>query len=119
MEPAFTATVRQTAAGPVVECVGAVDLDGAPLLRAALHEVLAARPVPSLVVVDLAAVTFCDSSGLNVLLKGRTEAGRQGVALHLAHVGRQVGELLRITGVDRLFPVAHDTTAPGARRPAP
>ncbi|WP_405009265.1 STAS domain-containing protein [Kitasatospora sp. NBC_01539] len=118
MDPVFTATVRQSATGPVVGCAGEIDLDGAPRLRAALTTALAVRPAPAVIVVDLAAVTFCDSSGLNVLLKSRTEAGRQGTALHLARPCPQVEELLRITGVGGIFPVDRDVAATEPQDPA-
>jgi hypothetical protein len=55
----FTATVRHTATGPVIEAAGDLDLDTAPLLRTALHRALEVTPVPDMGV--------CDSTGLNTL----------------------------------------------------
>lgn len=49
--------------------VGAIDLDSAPLLRVSLEQCLldGIRSID----VDLSAVTFCDCTGLNLLLFAR------------------------------------------------
>jgi hypothetical protein len=44
--PGFTATLRDGAAGPVVEASGDLGMDGAPLLRFELKRALAVRPRP-------------------------------------------------------------------------
>ncbi|MFE3113410.1 STAS domain-containing protein [Kitasatospora indigofera] len=103
--PPFTATVRHTPAGPVVEAAGELDLDGAPILHAALHRALAIPPASPKLVIDLAAVTFCDSAGIDALLLARTETDRQGVTLHLGHPTHAVARVLEITGADQLIPV--------------
>ncbi|MCX5215830.1 STAS domain-containing protein [Kitasatospora sp. NBC_00240] len=103
--PPFTATVRDTPIGPVVEAAGELDLAGAPILHTAIHRALASRPASPKLVIDLAAVTFCDSTGIDALLLARTEAGRQGVTLHLAHPTHAVARVLEITGTDRMIPV--------------
>ncbi|MET9618904.1 STAS domain-containing protein [Kitasatospora indigofera] len=103
--PTFTTTVRDTPAGPVVEAAGELDLVGAPILHTALHRALAIHPAPPKLVIDLAAVTFCDSTGLDALLLARTEAERQGVTLHLARLTHAVTRVLKITGTDKVFPV--------------
>ncbi|WP_255369498.1 STAS domain-containing protein [Kitasatospora sp. MBT63] len=88
-----------------MECAGELDLEQAPVLHAAVHRALALRPVPPILVIDLGAVTFCDSAGLNVLLRGRIEAERLGAAVHLARPTANVARLLQLTGTDQLFPV--------------
>ncbi|MFD0264890.1 hypothetical protein ACFVH7_42285 [Kitasatospora indigofera] len=57
-EPVFTATVHAAATGPGIEAIGELDYDSAPHLRGVLRRVLAARPAPALLVVDLTGVTF-------------------------------------------------------------
>ncbi|WP_329611643.1 STAS domain-containing protein [Kitasatospora herbaricolor] len=103
-EPAFTTTVHTAATGPIVQAVGELDLDGAPVLHAALRRALTTGPPGSDLVIDLAGVTFCDSSGLNALLRARIETGRQGLTLHLARPAHAVARLLEITGADKVFP---------------
>ncbi|GHH81982.1 anti-sigma factor antagonist [Kitasatospora indigofera] len=101
----FTATVRECLAGPVVEAAGELDHDSAPQLRAVLRRALAVRPAPAMLVVDLAGITFCDSSGLNTLLQARLDAERQDTAFHLARPTDIVARVLEITGTDQVFPV--------------
>lgn len=62
--------VRVTVANPalIIEVDGELDLATAPVVALELERV--AAPVAS-VVVDLSAVTFLDSSGLNVLVRGQ------------------------------------------------
>ncbi|GGV49938.1 anti-sigma factor antagonist [Kitasatospora herbaricolor] len=104
-EPAFTNNVHTAATGPVIEATGELDLDGAPVLHAALRRALTTGPPGPDLVIDLAGVTFCDSSGLNALLRTRIETGRASLTLHLARPAPAVAKLLKITGVDRVFPV--------------
>lgn len=73
------------APGPGVRVVrpdGDVDLETAPVLRAAI----AAATVPGvhLVVVDLDRVGFLGASGIQLLLDARGTAGRRGAGLMLA-----------------------------------
>ncbi|MFJ8039027.1 STAS domain-containing protein [Kitasatospora sp. NPDC096147] len=56
-----------------------------------------------LVVVDLEHVTFCDSSGLNMLLVARASALATGTGLRLAAVSQPVKRLLEITGAATAF----------------
>ncbi|MCX5208523.1 anti-sigma factor antagonist [Kitasatospora sp. NBC_00240] len=104
-EPVLAVTARTTPAGAVLEVAGELDHDGAPRLAAAVRRVLAGRPAPSTLDLDLAAVTFCDSSGLTTLLRARSEAGHQGTVVRLAGLSRPVARLLEITGIDRVFAV--------------
>ncbi|MFF1868788.1 STAS domain-containing protein [Kitasatospora herbaricolor] len=104
----FTATVRDSFAGPMVEAAGELDYDTAPRLRIVLRRALAARPAPQVLVVDLAGVTFCDSAGLNTLLQARRNAERQDMVLRLARPSDIVTRLLEMTGVDQVFPVDSD-----------
>lgn len=55
-------------------------------------------------VLDVAALTFCDSRGLNCLLALHWLLRRREGALLLACAGRRLSELLRHTGSDKLFP---------------
>src|SRR5690242_3320470 len=107
----FTATVRNSVAGPVVEAVGELDYDSAPQLRAALRHVLAVRPAPQVLVVDLGGVTFCDSCGLDTLLQARLDAERQDTAVRLARPTDIVMRVLELTGTALVFPVDHDVPA--------
>lgn len=52
----------------VVHAAGEVDMNTAPLLEKALVDGLATVTAPTVVVADLTAVTFLDSSGLSALI---------------------------------------------------
>ncbi|MFC6600301.1 STAS domain-containing protein [Kitasatospora paranensis] len=110
-DPFFTVTVRDSLAGPVLECQGELEPDTANRLRTALDRALASLPVPPMLMVDLSAVTFMDSSGLNTLLRARMAAVRQGTIVHLARPSHPVVRVLRITGTDRLFDIDQDAPA--------
>ncbi|MFE6746484.1 STAS domain-containing protein [Kitasatospora purpeofusca] len=99
----FAVRIRHHDTGPVVGCSGELDLTEVPLLDGALNAALAL--CPEVLTVDLGAVTFMDSAGLNSFLRARTRAERQGSALHLADPSPQVMRLLEITGADRVFSV--------------
>ncbi len=108
----LSATVRTEAGGPVVRVVGEIDFDSAPLLHAVLREALATSPAAPYVVVDLARVGFCDSAGLDVLIRARREALAQGRVVRLRAPSEAVAQVLRLTGVGEIFPV-DPAPAPG------
>jgi anti-sigma B factor antagonist len=96
-------TVTMTEATAVVCPAGEVDLASAPRLATALANVLACPGVTT-VVVDLAGVTFLDSSGLATLVTAWHDAQEAGVALRLTPTARpHVAQVLSITGVDELL----------------
>ncbi|WP_051837258.1 STAS domain-containing protein [Streptomyces sp. NRRL F-2580] len=103
--------------GVVVRVSGEIDLDRAPQLRDALHTVIT-RPDgpdgpdgPDEIVVDLAELTFCDSSGLNALLQARLTAQEHGRRIRLHAPASQVMHLLELTGAQRTD--VGDQVAPG------
>jgi anti-anti-sigma factor len=63
------------------------------------------------VLLDFSAVTYADSTALSELLRFRTEASNQGVALALLVTGRQLGRLLQYAGLDQAFAVFNTRAA--------
>ena len=61
---------------------GEIDIASAPVLRVQLVGLL--RPDASRIVIDLSGVTFCDASGLAVLVAVSRRAGLLGGVLRLA-----------------------------------
>jgi anti-sigma B factor antagonist len=80
---------------------GEVDLAAAASLRAHVQMVAGEG-----LVMDLADVTFIDSSALRELLFARDHLSRHGARLVLAAVPRGVRRLLEMTGTLRLFEIA-------------
>jgi anti-anti-sigma factor len=56
-------------------------------------------------VVDLAEVEFCDSSGLSALLIAERKMKEHGGKVRLLHVHKKVTGLLKISMLDRLFEI--------------
>lgn len=94
----------------IVRLDGEVDHAQCERLEAALTAPVSG--FPHLVVVDLSGVTFCDSAGLNTLLKIRRalEASAHG-HLVLAALSMPMRRLLAITGADEVFAISPDVQA--------
>ncbi|MFJ6378585.1 STAS domain-containing protein [Kitasatospora sp. NPDC092039] len=95
--------------GPVriVTVTGELDHDSADRLRVALARPASADGIER-IVVDLAGLRFCDSTGLNVLLRARLDAGAGELRLELAGPGPLVARLIAITGADSVLRVHPD-----------
>ncbi|MER7577157.1 STAS domain-containing protein [Streptomyces sp. NPDC126514] len=92
-----------TATGLVLELTGDLDHHTAPEVRTALTE-LELRPGQQLVL-DLAGLTCCDSSGISVLIAARNHAMAADAAIALAAVPERVCRIFRLVGLEQLFPV--------------
>jgi anti-sigma B factor antagonist len=78
---------------------GELDLTARDAMTDALVERVGDPDVDRLVV-DMAGVTFCDSSGLGALLDVRRAAAEAEVDMVLRSVSRQVARLLDLADVD-------------------
>jgi anti-sigma B factor antagonist len=85
----------------VVSVGGEVDLDTAPQLGE--HALAALRDVSPHLVLDLAGVTFMDSSGLKMLLTLQRQAVLAGGSFALVGPGRSVRRAVALTGLDQTF----------------
>ncbi|MEV7416233.1 STAS domain-containing protein [Streptomyces sp. NPDC089919] len=109
-------TVRQPAAAPegvlvevrhtdtgaaLCSIAGELDIELMEPAERALAALVDARP--PVLVVGLAEVTFCDSSGLNLLLKTRAAAAAAGIGFRLAAVPPTVMRVLELTGTQAVF----------------
>ncbi|QFX79532.1 STAS domain-containing protein [Streptomyces sp. SYP-A7193] len=101
-----------TASGQVIELAGDLDHHTAPEVRAALPA-LDLRAGQQLVI-DLGSLTFCDSSGITVLIAARNHALAAGASIVLVAVPNRVSRIFRIVGLDQVFsthPTAQDAEA--------
>ena len=89
----------------VVRLAGELDLYNADVVRRALVE--SAEREPERLVVDLAEVSFIDSTALGVLVEARTRLSNRRAFL-LAAPALETRRALEISGLDRHFEV-HDT----------
>ncbi|HEY9372037.1 STAS domain-containing protein [Streptomyces sp.] len=77
----------------------------------ALRDALSARPDARRIVVDCSGLRFCDSSGLNVLLRTRMRMRERGGRLDLAGLRPPVDRMFEITGARSVFRVYEDVAA--------
>ncbi|MFD7630599.1 STAS domain-containing protein [Streptomyces sp. NPDC059851] len=103
----FAVEVRRMDSAVVLLLFGELDHDTAEPLRAALDAALAAGG-PVRLIIDCAGLAFCDSTGLNMLLRARLAAEEAGGSVELASLGRQVARMLRLTGADGVFTIHRD-----------
>ncbi|MFE6062509.1 STAS domain-containing protein [Streptomyces sp. NPDC056431] len=101
--PRLTAEARWHGATAVVTVAGELDRDTQEPLRTALTAVLDGGP--ERIVVDCGRLTFCDSTGLNLLLTTRLDALEAGSRLELAALRPPVDRVFDVTGVVAVFTV--------------
>ncbi|MFC5752333.1 STAS domain-containing protein [Actinomadura rugatobispora] len=95
----------------IVALHGELDIASAPALRE--HLLGSLHHSARLLIVDLGEVSFCDATGLAVLIGIQRRATGIGITLQLANPRPQVAKLLRITGLDRSLSV-HPASTPSA-----
>lgn len=100
-------TARDAATGPVMEISGDLDYATAPDLRGLLTT-LTLQPGQRLVL-DLAGMTFCDSSGITALIAARNHAHSARADIALAAVPAHTLRVLRVVGLDQIFPLHPDS----------
>ena len=98
-DPSFPVSVRDGQA--VVTTPEEIDISNAGLLREALR--VAAATGQPVIVVDMSGTEFCDSTGLNVLVRGLGQAEQAGGELRLVMGGTGVQRVLTVTGVAGMF----------------
>jgi anti-sigma B factor antagonist len=95
----------------VVKATGEIDFQSyQPLLELLTTQLHIGR---SKIVLDLDAVSFCDSSGLGMFVSIHRRAGMAGGWLRLARPNPQLRRILAVTNLDRLFG-AYDTVEAAA-----
>lgn len=99
--PGLRVSARTEGCITVAELAGELDVGSAPHLREQLLSLL--RPGSSRLIIDLSRVSFCDASGLAVLVGTDRRAELLGGYMRLAAVPPEVGQILRITGLQRHF----------------
>ena len=97
----------------IVALAGEIDLYTAPRLQSELAAALASGD-PARLVVDMSAVEFCDSTGMNVLLAAHRRVQEQGGDLELAAPRATVRKILQVTGLETVFTVVDDPAEPGS-----
>ncbi|MFD4901034.1 STAS domain-containing protein [Streptomyces sp. NPDC048511] len=105
----LTITARDAATGPVLEITGDLDHETAPELRKSVERLTLAAG--HMLVLDLARLEFCDSSGISALISARSLATEQGADIALAAVPANTARIMGIVGLDRVFTIHDDVAA--------
>jgi anti-sigma B factor antagonist len=84
---------------------GALDMSTSSILRESVEPHL---NVKGRAVIDLSAVTFCDSTGLGAIVGLYRTASAAGCSLFLRAPQRGVAAVLAMTGVDQVVTVIND-----------
>ena len=86
-----------------------IDISNSEQVRDELLSLL--NRAPAVLIVDMAETTFCDSAGVNALVRAHKRATASGAEIRLVVASLGVQRVLAITGVDRLIPVCPSLTA--------
>lgn len=116
VNPSLDTPTRTVGGITIAELAGELDVASAPVLREQLLNLL--RPGSSRLVIDLSKVSFCDASGLAVLVGVGRRARLLGGFLRLAAVSPQADQVLHLTGLHRHLPLSPLSTQPVPRRSA-
>lgn len=101
LEPLLNISVVHTHETTVLRVSGEVDMATAPQLREAALDAL--RTAPGLLVLDLAGVSFMDSTGIFVLLASQRRAEALGFRFALCRVPRRVQRVLELSRIAAEF----------------
>lgn len=112
----LSVNTRTTTAGAVIELAGELDHHTAPGVRTALAAL--DLHTGQQLVLDLGGLTFCDSSGITMIIAARNHAIAAHAHIALAAVPERVTRVFRIVGLHQVFPT-HPTAqdAEAAWRP--
>lgn len=87
----------------VLAVSGELDLRTAPRLAEALEQIPLGPEHP--LVIDLTDLTYCDSTGVTVLITAHHRAQQNRAPLVLAGLGLHLTHLFEIIGLDQLFTI--------------
>ena len=113
----FDVHVAQTDGRTIVKPAGELDAYSAPQLRKILDEVLDGSV--QRVAVDLAAISFIDSTGLGVLVGAARRAKAQGAEVVLDSPSHSVHRVLQITGLSLSITIENAPEAQPGDEPLP
>ena len=101
---------ESTPASTTLVVSGELDTLGAERLLARLDRLLGQGHRS--VVLDLSAVTFCDSSGISALVRGHARASAAAGRLRLSAASPQVTRVLEVSGLARMLGLQSTVVTP-------
>lgn len=109
MDKVFDCYIERADDRAVVVARGEIDLQTAPEMQSCIEEAIKSYPV---VVVDMSAVDFMDSTALSVLIQARSQLDA-GTTLSLAAPSTAVQRILDVTGASDYFDIYTTREAAG------
>lgn len=98
----FRTSERRSGDAVILDVFGRIVLgDGSKQLGEKISELLGAGSKK--ILLNLAEVSYVDSSGLGEMVTSYTHATKQGAAIKLLNIQPRIGELLKVTKLDSLF----------------
>jgi anti-sigma B factor antagonist len=100
-------STRQVGNVSVIDVAGRITLgEGSSALRETLRDMVAKNQIK--ILLNLADVTYIDSSGIGELVSGYTTVTNTGGSLKLLNLNKRVKDLLQITKLYTVFEVHED-----------
>jgi anti-sigma B factor antagonist len=104
-EKVLTFEIERDGDTAVVKCYGRLV---AGTTEELYQEVKQVFPQTKVVVVDLAELTYVDSTGLGTLVRLQASARKAGCEFKLLHLGKQLRNVLKLTNLLSVFAQAED-----------
>jgi anti-sigma B factor antagonist len=101
--------VRRVGGAVVIVLPDEIDVTNADHVGAELSRARDAET--AVLVVDMTGTVFCDSAGMQMLVRARNQAAAAGVALRLAIAARPVWRVLELAGADQVIDTYPDLDA--------
>jgi anti-sigma B factor antagonist len=96
-------SVHSDEAGAVMYLRGRLSIESSPDLRDHLLAMLRRQSPPETIAIDLAAVSYMDTSGIATLIEGLKIARIGGIAMRLHGLQGRLLHLFQATGIGSLF----------------
>jgi anti-sigma B factor antagonist len=87
----------------VIRLSGRIDVDSSPDLRDRLRSLLSEKALPETIIVDLAGVSYIETSGIATLIESLRIARHHKTNFRLQGLSGAVLRLFEVTGVQALF----------------
>ena len=84
---------------------GRIDIGSSPQFRDQLLALLRRQSSPGMIAIELAGVTYMDSSGLATLIEALKIARMHDIEIHLDGLEGRLGHLFQATGIGSLFDI--------------
>ena len=91
--------------GTVMHLQGRIDIESSPDLRDHLLAMLQRQPPPETIDIDLAEVSYMDTSGIATLIEGLKIARIGSISMHLQGLQGDLLHLFQATGLASLFDI--------------